>query len=865
VLIDLIPALELVIGPQPAARELAGQPTQNRLHLVFQNFIKLFAQPAHPLVLFIDDLQWADSGSLKLLEVLLTGFGLAHVLVIGAYRDNEVTEAHGLMQLVKQLEEEQVKVERLSVGPLTVDDVSRLLTVTLHQSWPQVQALANLVFDKTGGNPFFTLEFLKALHGDGLLAFSPSQVDGQGGGWQWDLAHIEARSMTDNVVELMVAKIKQLPPQTQNSLQLAACIGNQFALQTLALVSEQAPQAVAASLSEALQAGLIIPLDDDYKYIAALEDAAQMKVEYKFAHDRVQQAAYALIEPAKRQAVHWQMGQHLLAQLPLEQQEERIFDIVNHLNQGRSLLEDETDRSRLIDLNLQAGQRATASTAYGSALAYLEMGLALLSENSWQTDYELTLHLYTLATEVAYLHGAFDQMEQFSETVLKQAHTLLDQVKIYDIRIDFYASQGKFTEAVQTTLHALSQLGLSIPAQPKQNDVERGMQEIQIALASLGPTLKIQLERLRNHPKMTDPVMVAALKILEKGLHTAFYHNTNLMFLMQVARVKLTIHYGLGVATPQIFALYANYLCGQGELKTGYQISQFVLKLREYPDIFASANVQFIINGLVRPWQEHIRHILPDLLVGHQTLLKNGDLYRAGVSIQIYCLRSLMVGENLAELEQKMVMYGSTLQQFKQIRSLEYHQVFWQYVLNLRGRAAVPWQLKGELFDPETRRIQWLETKNILGLVALSGYQCSLCYLFQQFPQAAEQATRAAPYVDAHAVGPLTPTLYLYDSLIRLAVYFDVSAAEQQQILARVNAHQAKMKHWAEHAPMNFLHKYLLVEAERARVLGQDGQAREYYDQAIELAHEHQYINDEALAYDVAARFYLAKGNLKIA
>ncbi|MCP4996443.1 MAG: PAS domain S-box protein, partial [Gammaproteobacteria bacterium] len=652
---------------------------------------------------------------------------------------------------------------------------------------------------------------------------------------------------------------------TQNSLQLAACIGNQFELHTLALVSEKAPQAVAASLSEALQAGVIIPLDDDYKYIAALDDAAQMKVAYKFTHDRVQQGAYALIEPAKRQAVHWQMGQHLLAQIPLEQQEEHIFDIVNHLNQGRSLLESEADRGRLIDLNLQAGRRAMTATAYGSALVYLEVGLALLPEDAWQTDYELALQLYTLAAQAAHLHGSFNRMTQFSETVLQQAHMPLDQAKIHEISIDFYLSQGQLPEAVQTALHALNLLGMTIPAQPEQRDVEQAMQEARTALATLGPTLDIQLEHLLNQAEMTDPLMVAALNILNKGNRAAFYHNAKLGFLMQVAGVKLSVQYGLGVAIPQLFAFYANHLCGQGDIETGYQIGQFVLKLGEHRDLFASATARTTINAMVRSWQEHIRHILPNLLVDHQTLLENGELFEAGLTLHVYCNRSLMVGKNLAQLEQEMALYGSTLQHLKQVRTLETHQTYWQFVLNLRGQMPVPWQLEDELFDLETRRSQWLETKNIIGLMSLSAWQCALSYLFQQFTQAAEQATSAEPYLDAHTVGPYTPQLYLYDSLARLAVYFDVSPAEQQQILDRVGSHQAKMKYWAKHAPMNFLHKYLLVEAELARVLGNDGQAREYYDQAIELAHEHQYINEEALAYDVAARFYLTKGNLTIA
>ncbi|MCP4996845.1 MAG: serine/threonine protein kinase, partial [Gammaproteobacteria bacterium] len=630
---------------------------------------------------------------------------------------------------------------------------------------------------------------------------------------------------------LMVAKIKQLPPQTQNSLQLAACIGNQFALQTLALVSEQAPQAVAASLSGALQTGLIIPLDDDYKYIATLDDAAQMKVAYKFTHDRVQQGAYTLIEPAKRQAVHWQMGQLLLGQIPLEQQAEQIFDIVNHLNQGRSLLAKEADRRRLIDLNLQAGRRAMAATAYGSALAYLEVGLALLPEDAWQTDYELTLPLYTLATQAAHLHGAFERMEQFSETVLKQAHTPLDQAKIYEISIGFYQSQGQLPEAVQTTLHALSLFGLNIPIQPEQRDVEHSMQDVQTTLASLGPTPEIQLERLLDHPEMTDSVMLAVLKILVKGLLAVFYHNTKLMFLILVAGVKLSVQYGLSVVTPQMFAIYANYLCGQGDIETGYQIGQFVLRLGERRGSFASESVLVIINSMVRPWQEHIRHTLPGLLADHQTALENGELFWAGLSLQIYCSRSLGVGKNLAKLEQEMALYGSTLQQLKQVRTLQDHQTYWQFVLNLRGQTPIAWQLNGKLFDPETRRTRWLETKNTLGLLDLSAYQYMLYYLFERFPQAFEQVTSAEPYLDSSTVGPYTPTLYLYDSLARLAVYFDVSAAEQQQILDRVGSYQAKMKYWAKHAPMNFLHKYLLVEAELARVLGNDGQAREYYDQ----------------------------------
>ncbi|MCP4994149.1 MAG: hypothetical protein GY934_10265, partial [Gammaproteobacteria bacterium] len=320
--------------------------------------------------------------------------------------------------------------------------------------------------------------------------------------------------------------------------------------------------------------------------------------------------------------------------------------------------------------------------------------------------------------------------------------------------------------------------------------------EIQTTLAGLGPTLEIQLERLLNQAKLTDPMTVAALNILEQSQIAAFHHNPKLLFLLQAAGIKLSVQHGLSVATPQLFAVYANHLCSRGDIETGYQIGQFVVKLGECRDTFALAIARLTINSLVRPWREHIRHVLPDLLEDYQRSLESGQLFGAGASLQVYCHRLLIVGGNLAQLEQEMALYGSILQRLKQVRTLELHQIRWQFVLNLRGQARIPWQLKGKLFDLETRRTQWLEIKNFIGLADLYGIQYRLSYLFQRFPEAGEQATMAEPYLNTGTIGPHTSTFYLYDSLIRLAIYLDVSAEEQQQILKKVTAHQEKMKQW---------------------------------------------------------------------
>ncbi|WP_333312825.1 AAA family ATPase [Microcoleus sp. C2C3] len=392
VIIEVIPEVELIVGSQPAVPELPPTEAKNRFNLVFQNFIKVFTCQEHPLVLFLDDLQWADGASLKLIDLLMTATDSKYLFLIGAYRDNEVNAAHPLTLTLDEIRKAKVRVNQILLSPLALPHIIHLINDIFHCEPATAISLAELVLTKTGGNPFFIGECLKFLYAEALVIFNYERSS-----WQWDLGQLQAQQITDNVVELMVAKVQKLPPQTQAVLKLAACIGNQFSLERLAIVYEKPLRETAVHLQVAISEGFILPLSNAYKLVELDVEGLSNRValEYKFAHDRIQQAVYSLISEADKQLVHLQVGQLLLQNTHPRELEHKLFDVVNQLNFGRTLINQQTERNVLVDLNLQAGKKAKASAAYQSAFNYLKVGLELLDEDCWQTQYALTLKLYS--------------------------------------------------------------------------------------------------------------------------------------------------------------------------------------------------------------------------------------------------------------------------------------------------------------------------------------------------------------------------------------------------------------------------------------------------------------------------------------
>ena len=449
VIIDVVPELEGIVGKQPPAPELSGSAAQNRFNLLFQKFIAVFTTPEHPLVMFLDDLQWADSASLNLMKVLMGDGESGYLLLLGAYRDNEVFPAHPLMLTLSELEKEQAVISIITLQSLARYHINQLVAETLSCSEELSQPLTELVYQKTKGNPFFTTQFLKGLHEDELITFNLNL-----GYWECDLVQVHDVALTDDVVEFMAGRLQKLPQITQRVLKLAACIGHQFELETLALVCEDSEEEVAANIWSALQEGLVLPVSDSYKFFQGdkheIQGFEEVSVGYRFLHDRVQQAAYSLIRENQKKTTHLKIGKLLLKGVLATEREEKIFDIVNHLNFGRSLalVTGEIKRNELAELNLQATRKAKISTAYATAVEYASIGLSLLASDSWTQAYELTLDLHIEAVEVEYLNTNFEKAEQLSEIVIERARDLLDRVKIYTLKIQFFIASNQLSTAV---------------------------------------------------------------------------------------------------------------------------------------------------------------------------------------------------------------------------------------------------------------------------------------------------------------------------------------------------------------------------------------------------------------------------------
>ncbi|MBW4523385.1 MAG: AAA family ATPase [Scytolyngbya sp. HA4215-MV1] len=864
IMVNVIPELALIIGQQPPVPELPPTEARNRFHRVFQQFIQVLAQPEHPLVVFLDDLQWVDMASLHLIQVLMSAT-VPCFLLIGAYRDDEVSAADPLMQAIEAMQKAGATIQKIALSSLQKADVQSLLADTLKHSLEDVAPLSDLVMTKTDGNPFFVNEFLRTLYVEQLLTFDYSSNQ-----WTWLIAAIQQLNITDNVVELLVTKLQRLAPSTQEALRRAASIGNHFDLQTLTFVLQTAgvlqepdPAATIALLKETVNLGFIIPCTDHYKRIelglAQPDDALRMV--YKFAHDRIQQAAYSLTVPAERPAIHWQIGQEILQHTSIEQREQRLFDIVNQLNVGGEIFAQPDERETLVRLNLIAGQKAKASAAFTAAMTYLKTALAFLPQNYWHTEYALTLTLHSLAAEAAYLNGNLEQTEQFAATVLEHARTLFDKVKIYEVKIQAYSSQMQFLAALQVGLETLEALGVPLPASPTAADSQAALAET-TALLTDRP-----IQSLIHLPQMTDEIAALSLRILTYIIAPSYQAAPPLFPLIILKMVNLSIRYGNHELSAFAYAAYANILnCVVFDLDRSYQFVELALQLLDqFHHPLLRCKTLFMANCSVRFCKIHLKETIQPLQEAYQLGIESGDIEFAGYSILHHCDHCFFVGMPLADLERKITGYIEALTQLKESTNTNALRVYHQTLLNLTKPTTHPTILVGEAYD-EAQAVPLLQQANHhKGLFYLYFNKLLLSCYFQDADQAVENADQASRYPDGGRSNAVFPIFHFYDSLARLMQYPTVDSVQQAALWQRVVENQSKLQLWAQHAPMNNLHRWHLIEAERHRVLEEPVAAIADYDQAAELAKKHDYIHEKALVHERTALFYLEQGKAIVA
>lgn len=855
VLIDVIPELEQIIGKQPNAPRLSGGAAQNRFNLLFQMFIEVFTTAEHPLVIFLDDLQWADSASLQLIKVLMNDNG--YLLILGAYRDNEVSPVHPFILMVEELKKAGTIVHAISLPPLAFDDINHLIADTLNCSIELAKPLTELINRKTQGNPFFTTHFLKALHEDGHITF-----DRDCHYWKCDIAEVNALSLTYDVVEFMVLQLQKLPTETQQVLKLAACIGNQFDLATLAIVSEQGIADTAAALWKALQEGLILPINQVYKFFQdteQLDPQSTANPKYRFSHDRVQQAAYTLIPNDQQQATHLTIGRLLLRNTP--ELDANLFEIVNHCNSATALIDDPTERTQLAELNLLAGNKAKASAAPEPALQYFKTGLGLLAEDCWQTQYELARKLYERAAKAALICGNYLEMEQWSAIVLQHGKTTLTKVRMYDILIQAQMAQAKPTIAIQIALTALKLLDISLPESPTPEDIQHELEKTKALWTNQ------DIAQLADLPCMTDPEKIAAIIILSSIFAPSFAAKPELLPLIACQQVQLSIRYGN--CEYSAFG-YSNYsailstLCH--DLNTSYAFGQLAIHLIEKlnaKEVKARTFNQvaiFSMHGKV-----HLREALPILREGFQSGIENGDLEFAGYSAYNLAQYSYFSGMNLIDLQHNTQTYGKSLSQVNQQISLRYHQLVEQAVLNLFGQSHDPCCLTGAVLDEQDVLQYFWDNQVFSGIQYLFVHKIVLCCFFSKFEQILKAIDVAEQHLSASTGTIMVPTFYFFATLARLQIYSTQTLQGRSALLTQIEIGIAEIRKWAEQAPMNFQHKLDLLLAERSRILNEFHLTIDFYDRAIAGAKNNGYIQEEALANELAAKFWLNWGKEKFA
>lgn len=859
VLIEVIPELEQVIGPQPLVPELSGSAAQNRFNLLFQKFITVFTTPDHPLVIFLDDLQWVDSASLNLLKLLLTERDRGYLFILGAYRDNEVFPTHPLMLMLDEIKKAATLIQTITLEPLSQVNVNQLTADTLSCSTELAQPLTELVYQKTKGNPFFLTQFLKALHEDGYIAF-----DFDAGHWQCDLATVKLLALTDDVVEFMALQLQKLPTATQTVLKLAACIGAQFDLATLAIVNQRSLEETAIDLWKALQEGVILPITEVYKFyqpselkVAEVNQSATFNCSYRFLHDRVQQAAYSLIPDEQKQTTHYQIGQLLLQQVSPTAREERIFEVVNQLNYGTTLVVEQQERDKLAQLNLTACRKARSATAYQAAREYATVGLQLLGTEAWQRQYGITLSLHDLAAEVAFLAGAFEQMDQWIEAVIQHAKKPLEQVQVYQVKIQALVARNQFLEAIAIGQLVFRMLGVNLPDEPTLEDIRQVKQEIDALIEDRS------IESFMHLLPMTDPQQLAIMQNAARLTPVCYMSGTKLYFLVVALQVKLSIQFGNSPVSAYCYAGYAFQLrILWGEMEKVPQFGQLGYQLALEPDAknIRSATA-LLMGGYVGHWTTHLQDSLPILLDGYQAGLETGNLEFMGYDAQLYCLNAYWCGQPLAELEPQIRAYYQQLCDLHQVTAANCMLAYWQAAQILLGQSEDEISLRQDAYEEKVLD----EAKvDFYRLSFFYLYRFTLSYWLEDFAKAEHNAVQTRQYLAGGMGSIVEPILYFYDSLTVLATP-PQSISEPEPRWQRLHENQAKLKEWAHYAPMNYLHKYHLVEAEKNRVLARKTEALEFYDLAITGAKANGYSQETALANELAAKFYLDWNKERIA
>jgi PAS domain S-box-containing protein len=842
-IVDVIPEVELVIGAQPPVAALPPAEAQNRFRVVFAAFVGAVAQEGRPLVLFVDDLQWADPASLALLRALLVDGGVRHLLVLGAYRDNEVDAAHPLSALLDDLGRAGAAVTRVQLAPLAADRLAALIADGLHCLPSECADLTEIVHGKTAGNPFFAIQFLMELCDERLVAF-----DARAGRFRWDVAGIRRKRLADNVADLMIARLGRLPRPARALLERLASLGHRAEVALLALACGDAEAELDGLLQVAAQAGLVVRIDGGCAFL----------------HDRVREAAYALIPEAERPAAHLDIARRWTAGVPAAQAEEQIFELVAQWNLGLDAIADARERATVARLNLLAGRRARAAVAYASARAYLAQALALLPPDAWDAQYEDTLTLHLELAECEYMVGAHARGDALLEAALARARSPLDAARADRLRVRLYQLAGRQPDAVAVMLAALARLGLSFPETDAAiaAAVAAELEAITVALRGRGA------DDLVDAPEAQDPAVRAAMGILEEGLAAIYVARPAMWPLLALRTARLSLEHGHTDESAFGYIAYAVVLAAlTGDHRRAFTFSELSLRLDERRGTQDRLRGKLLFHhaAMVSHWCRHLATTLGQVDEAFPACLAAGQVIYAGYLTYNRVWLLVETGAALprvAAAARDGVAFAETWHTGLVADVLRAEA---QLVACLEGKTRAPASFDDDSFR-EAECLEVLERAGFhVGLAFFHVAKQLAGVVYGRAAEAHESAARAALHVRAVTGLPPEAAHHFYRALALAALHDEVPGAERPAIAAALAEELGRHQRWAEHGPENFGHRRARIAAEVARIEGREGDAARGYDEAIRAAREHGFVHAEALAWEALARFQRARGLAAIA
>ncbi|NLO96870.1 MAG: AAA family ATPase [Peptococcaceae bacterium] len=853
VITELIPEIEMIIGEQPTVETLQPKEAQNRFQMLFGNFIKVFAEMNTTLVIFLDDLQWADMASLHLLKYLSQYTGLDHLLIIGAYRDNEINENHPLAIIIEELRQEEIPFREICLNSLDRKEVTEYLAEALHSSGEELGLLADTMYRKTCGNPFFLGQMIKSVYEDKLITFNI-----QKGCWEWETESIQNLSIPDDVIDFILLKLQKLPQETLDVLKLASCIGSTFDMKILSVVCGKTAVETYSLLLPAIMEGLVLPVSHSGKVLQASHNYSVVDIN-EFLHDRVRQAVYFLLSEEEKKNVHVKIGRLLLQNFYSDGPEDIILSIVDHFNRGLELISDPNERLKVAEYNLQAGQKAKSSVAYDLAMNCFKAGITLLPENAWDSCYRLCYDLHLECAQCEYMVGNIDEAEKLFNLIISQAKTKFEIADLQGMKMILYAGTGKYDKAVQIGMEALKKLGMKVPVNPGKFDnfkellfYKRHMRGKKAEDLLRLPEMKNQVQR-KVAELLTKLILVTStaypdlysFAIIKAGNHALKYGNTE---MAPIGYIGYSIVEG---------SVLGNYTKGDKLGKVAITLAE------KYDKNISKCIVHFTIGAIIHHWTHHAKEGLEYLQKAIDCALEAGDVLMAGFSYVLVLENKYILGLPLGEILDEAQKYSNYAGKVKH-ENLGINTLAYNRIANLLTNK------NGMLFSTEAQNINEEEllkpvTADKAALSAHYYTQIQLCYLAGNYRGALSLAERVKNLAGAIMGFLISAECNFYLSLAITAVIEEMSLKERRRLKEDLKKNQRQMKKWANSCGANFLHKYLLIEAEIARISGKKQEAETLYDQAIQSAHENGYTQNEAIACELAARFYIAEGRLKVA